>query len=180
MKIYPDDRPFGQVSHDRWNESRSVQMSPRSRSASKPPVEQQPVPDIRKQLLVVQRSLGRYQSMLGGLEGFKVLLETDAKTANGYIRHVIYRGEAVLQPYNAQLNRILQDKDQKSLQRMIAETKTEIHALAVELSRLETAEQNSRALSLSKAALSEVLEGIRSQGHQLLNLEGKDVLDLLG
>ena len=62
---------------------------------------------------------------------------------------------------------------------MIADTKTEIRALAVELSRLETAEQNSRALALGKAALSDVLKGIRSQGDQLLNLEGKNVLDLL-
>ena len=78
-----------------------------------------------------------------------------------------------------QLDRILQNKDQESLQRMIADTKMEIRALAAELSRLETAEQNNRALVLGKAALSDVLEGIRNQGDRLLDLEGKNVLDLL-
>ena len=63
---------------------------------------------------------------------------------------------------------------------MIENAKTQIHGLAVELSRLETAEQNSRSLALGKAALADVLEGIRTQGNQLLNLEGKNVLDLLG
>ena len=180
MKIYPGEKPFGQVSHNRLNEPTALPMGSRNRLAAKAAAADQPVPEIRKQLLVVQRSLGRYQSMLGGLEGFKILLQTDATTAKDYIRHVIYRGEAVLQPYSEQLDRILQNKDRESLQRMIADTKTEIHALAVELSRLETTEQNSRALALGKAALSDVLEGIRNQGDQLLNLEGKNVLDLLG
>jgi hypothetical protein len=180
MKIYPGDKAFSQVSHNRFNEATAVQVGPRSRSASKATAEEAPVPEIRKQLLVVQRSLGRYQSMLGGLEGFKVLLSAGAPTANDYIRQVMYRGEAVLQPYNAQLNRILQNKDQDSLQQMIADTRSEIHELAVELSRLETAEQNSRAIALDENALTSVLQGIRSRGDQLLNLEGKNVLDLLG
>jgi hypothetical protein len=63
---------------------------------------------------------------------------------------------------------------------MIEGTKAEIHGLAVELSRLETAEQNSRSLALGQAALAGVLEGIKRQGDQLLDLEGKNVLDLLG
>jgi hypothetical protein len=180
MKIYPGEKPFGQVSHNRFNEPTALQMGSRKHSASKAEAAQQPVPEIRKQLLVVQRSLGRFQSMLGGLEGFKVLLRTEATTAKDYVRHVVYHGEAVLQSYSEQLDRILQNKDQESLQRLIADTKTEIHGLAVELSRLETAEQNSRALVLGEAALSGVLDGIRNRGDQLLNLEGKNVLDLLG
>ena len=179
MKIYPGERPFGQVSQKWLNEPTALQNGSRNRSASETAAAEQPVPEIRKQLLVVQRSLGRYQSMLGGLEGFKILLQTDATTAKDYLRHVVYRGEAVLRSYSEQLERILQNKDQDSLQLMIAATKTEIRALAVELSRLETAEQNSRALSPGTAALSDVLEGIRNQGDRLLNLEGKNVLDLL-
>jgi hypothetical protein len=179
MKIYPSERPSGQVSHKWLNEKTAQQKSVRARSASEKATPEQPVPEIRKQLLVVQRALGRYQSMLGGLEGFKILLRTEATTAADYIRHVVYRGEAVLQSSSQQLDRILNNKDQDSLQRMIADTKREIRALAVELSRLETAEQNSRALTLGKAALSEVLEGIRDRGDQLLDLEGKNVLDLL-
>jgi hypothetical protein len=180
MKIYPSDSASGQVSNNRLNESTALRMGPRGRPVSQPSAEEQPVPEIRKQLLVVQRSLGRYQSMLGGLEGFKILLQADAKTANDYIPHVVYRGEAVLERYSDQLNRILQDRDLDSLQRLIQDARTEIHGLAVQLSRLETAEQNSRSLALGKAALSDVLEGIRAQGDQLLNLEGKNVLELLG
>jgi hypothetical protein len=179
MKIYPGNRPFGQVSQGWLNEPTVQQKGSPNRSASETKIAEQPVPEIRKQLLVVQRSLGRYQSMLGGLEGFKILLRTDATTAKDYLRHVIYRGEAVLQSNGEQLDRILQNKDHESLQRMIADTKSEIRELAVELSRLETVEQNSRALTLGSAALSDVLDGIRNQGDQLLNLEGKNVLDLL-
>jgi hypothetical protein len=180
MKIYPGDSASGQVSHNRLKEPTAVQVGPRGRPMPHPEAEEQPVPEIRKQLLVVQRSLGRYQSMLGGLEGFKVLLKADARTATDYIGHVLYRGEAVLEPYSGQLDRILQRKDLESLQRLIESTKAEIHGLAVELSRLETAEQNNRSLAFGEAALSDVLEGIRNQGDQLLNLEGKNVLDLLG
>jgi hypothetical protein len=180
MKIYPSENASGQVSGNRLNERTAVQMAPRGRPIPRPAAEEQPIPEIRKELLVVQRSLGRYQSMLGGLEGFKVLLKADARTANDYISHVVYRGEAVLEPYKSRLNRILQNKDLDSLQQLIESAKTEIHGLAVQLSRLETAEQNSRSLALGKAALSELLEGIRSQGDQLLNLEGKNVLELLG
>ena len=179
MKIYPGDTPFGQVSHDRLNERTAVNKGGRGRRVSGAPAEEQPVPEIRKQLLVVQRSLGRYQSMLGGLEGFKVLLKADARTAADYVSHVVYRGETVLEPLSAKLDRILQDKDLDSLQQMIEATRQEIHGLAVELSRLETAEQNSRSLAFGEAALSSVLEGIRSRGDQLLDLEGKNVLDLL-
>jgi hypothetical protein len=180
MKIYPSENASGQISNNRLNEPAAVQTDARARTASQATAEEQPVPEIRKQLLVVQRTLGRYQSMLGGLEGFKVLLRSDARTAADYITHVVYRGETVLEPYSDKLNRILQTKDFDSLQRMIEATRKEIHGLAVELSRLETAEQNSRSLTFGQAALSRVLEGIRNQGDQLLNLEGKNVLDLLG
>ena len=180
MKIYPGDNFFGQVSGNRPDQRTAVRVGPRGRPVSGPAAEEQPVPELRKQLLVVQRILGRYQIMLGGLEGFKILLKADVKTANDYINHVVYRGEAVLEPHRGRLQNILQNKDLDSLQQMIESTKKEIHGLAVELSRLETAEQNSRSLAFSQSALSDVLEGIRSRGDRLLNLEGKNVLDLLG
>ena len=180
MKIYPGDNFSGQISGNRPDQRTAVRVGPRGRPVSGPAAEEQPVAEIRKQLLVVQRSLGRYQSMLGGLEGFKILLQTDAKTANDYIDHVDYRGETVLRPYRGRLQSILQNKDSDSLQQMIEDTKKEIHGLAVELSRLETAEQNSRSLAFSQSALPDLLEGIRSRGDRLLNLEGENVLDLLG
>jgi hypothetical protein len=180
MKIYPVDNFSGQISGNRPDQRTAVRVGPRGRPVSGPAAEEQPVAEIRKQLLVVQRSLGRYQSMLGGLEGFKILLQTDAKTANDYIDHVVYRGETVLEPHRGRLQSILQNKDPDSLQQMIEDTKKEIHGLAVELSRLETAEQNSRSLAFSQSALPDLLEGIRSRGERLLNLEGENVLDLLG
>jgi hypothetical protein len=180
MKIYPSENASSRITPDRLNDPTTTQTSSRARQAAPPVVEEQPVPEIRKQLLAVQRTLGRYQRVLGGLEGFKVLLRSDAKSAADYIAHVRYRGEAVLEPYSVQLNGVLQRGDAEALGRLIQGTRAEIHGLSVELSRLETAEQNSRSLSLGRAALSGVLEGIRRQGDQLLNLEGKNVLDLLG
>jgi len=179
MKIVPNDTPSGQVSRNRLNDASTTRTAVHNRSASEEATVGQPVPEIRKQLLVVQRSLGRYQSMLGGLEGFKVLLQSDARTAGEYIGHVVYRGEAVLKPYGARLDRILQNKDSESLQRMIANTRSEIHGLAAELSRLETVEQNSRSLVSGDASIFEIVGGIRSSGEALLSLEGKNVLDLL-
>ena len=180
MKIVPNDTPSGQVSRNRLHESSIPRAPVLKRSASQEPDIGQPVSEIRKQLLVVQRSLGRYQSILGGLEGFKILLQSDAGTADDYIGKVMYRGQAVLEPYSDRLERILQNKDSKSLQGMIENTRNEIHGLAVELSRLETAEQNSRSLISGSAAISEILGGIRSSGEALLRVEAKNVLDLLG
>jgi hypothetical protein len=180
MKIYPSENASGQVAGYRLYEKTAARGGPGNRREPVPQAADQPIPEIRKQLLVVQRSLGRYQSILGGFEGFKVLLDSGAREAADYIRHVIYRGEAVLEPYRAELNRILQTKDRPALQQLINGARTEIQGLAVELSRLETAEQNSRSLVLSAGALPDILKGIRSEGDQLFRLDGKNVLDLLG
>lgn len=179
MKIYPGENVSGQVSNETRRERTAIPSSPRSRPVS--PAEQmdRPIPELRKQLLVVQRALGRYQRILGGFEGFKVLLDTEAKRATDYIHHVQYRGEAVLKPYGDRLEAILQTGDRTGLQQLIDATKTEIRGLAVELSRLETAEQNSRSLASGNIVPAGILAGIRSEGSRLLTLEGRNVLDLL-
>jgi hypothetical protein len=137
---------------------------------------------IRKQLVVVQRSLGRHQSILGGLEGFLTLLESSAHEveATRYIDGTLYRGEALLQPFREELINILKNKNRSALRRMIEKTTADIHVLGVQLSRLETAEQNSRSIASGIMAASDILEGIRKQGDQLLNPDRKNVLDLLG
>ena len=141
-----------------------------------------PVPEIRKQLVVVQRSLGRYQSILGGLEGFLPLLESGTAEAEAtrFIDGILYRGEAVMEPFREELISILKNGDRSALRRMIEKTRTDIHVLGIRLSRLETAEQNSRSIASSTMVASDILEGIRKQGDQILNPDRKNVLDLLG
>ncbi|UCF99276.1 MAG: hypothetical protein JSV89_06980 [Spirochaetaceae bacterium] len=183
MKIYPGQNTAGQVSRDRLNDRSVVRGGEQTtRSAEPAHAADNPVPEIRKQIMVVQRSLGRYQSILGGFEGFRPLLEAGAAAdeASRYISRIVYRGEAVLEPFSVELHRILQAEDRSALQRLIDNARNEIHGFAVQLSRLETAEQNSRSLGASSADLSDILVGIRSEGDQLLKLEGKNVLELLG
>jgi hypothetical protein len=181
MKIYPGENTPGQVSSNRLRDrSLASGDAPIRGGENAQPVEN-PVPQIRKQILVVQRSLGRQQSILGGLEGIEHLFgsPTSAGEIAHYIGGVVYRGEAVLDPFSAELSKILQRQDRSALRTLIKKAKEEIQALAAQLSRLETAEQNSRSLNPSSDALADTLAGIRSQGDQLLKLEGKNVLDLL-
>jgi hypothetical protein len=181
MKIYPGEGASAQVPHGRLDERPVWRVSMRGRTASTVDPADQPVPEIRKQLLVAQRLLGRQQSVLGGFEGFGSLLEAGptAEEALGYIRRVLYRGESVLEPFRDQLLGILSSGDRSTLRRLIEDKRAEIRESAVLMSRLETAQQNSRSLGSSAEALSEVLSGIRSEGDQLLNLDGKNALDLL-
>jgi hypothetical protein len=180
MKIYPSGSAPGQAAYNRVNEPADLRSLRGGRESAEPEAKDQPVPEIRRQLLVVQRALGRFQSVLGGLEGFKVLLRSDARTADDYIGKVVYRGERVLESHRGSLAGILANKDTDSLQQLIEDTRKEIRGLAVTLSRMETAEQNTRSLAFGEASLSSVLEGIRDRGSQLQNLEGQNVLDLLG
>ena len=181
MKIYPGEGASAQVPHNRLDERPARRGGMQSRPASTAAPADQPVQEIRKQLLVAQRVLGRQQSVLGGFEGFGSLLEAGAtaEEAVGYIRRVLYRGEFVLESFRDELLGILASGDSSALRSLIEGKRAEIHESAVLLSRLETAQQNSRSLGSSAEALAEVLSGIRSEGDQLLHLDGKNVLDLL-
>ena len=154
MKIYPGENASGHVSGNRLNDRSFKRGEARVRSADKQPAVENPVPEIRKQILVVQRSLGRTQSVLGGFEGFERLLGSKAASeeAARYIGGVVYRGETVLEPFSAELNRILQREDRSALQGLITNAREEIQGFAVQLIRLQTAEQNSRSLNLFSGA----------------------------
>ena len=182
MKINPGENLSGQVSHKRVNERPVVRGGADGRPAVPADTGDSPIPEIRKQMLVVQRTLGRYQSILGGFEGFQRFLEPSAAAINAdlYLQKVVYRGEAVLEPFKVELARILKAQDTPALQRMIQNVRTEIHGFAVQLSRLETAEQNSRSTNSTGKSLADILQGIKTEGDLLLDLEGENVLKLLG
>ncbi len=182
MKIHPGENLCGQVSHKRVNERPVARGSVDGRPAAPVDTGDSPVPEIRKQMLVLQRTLGRYQSILGGLEGFQRFLEPSAaaEDADLYLQKVVYRGEAVLEPFKVGLARILETQDASALQRLIQNVRTEIHGFAIQLSRLETAEQNSRSINPTGKSLAGVLLGIKTEEDLLLDLEGQNVLKLLG
>jgi hypothetical protein len=181
MKIYPGENLSGQVSRNRVNERPVARGSSDGRQAVPAATGDSPIPEIRKQMLVVQRTLGRYQSILGGFEGFQRFLQSSAaaEDAEAYLRKVAYRGEAVLEPFKVELARILATRDTAALQRLIQNLRTEIHRFAVQLSRLETAEQNSRSVNSTGKSLTDILRGIKTEGDLLLDLEGENVLKLL-
>ena len=181
MKINPSENLPGQVSRNRVNERPVAHSNVDDRSAAPIDAGDSPIPEIRKQMLAVQRTLGRYQSILGGFEGFQRLMEPSAASENAdlYIRKVLYRGETVLEPFKVELDRILEAQDRSALQRLIQNVRTEIHRFAVQLSRLETAEQNSRSINSTGKSLADILQGIKTEGDLLLDLEGENVLKLL-
>ena len=182
MKINPGESLSGQVSHKRVNERPVARGGGDGRPAVLADTGDSPIPEIRKQMLVVQRTLGRYQGILGGFEGFQRFLEPSAaaKDAEQYLQKVVYRGQAVLEPFKVELARILETRDMPALQRLIQNVRTEIHGFAVQLSRLETAEQNSRSINSTGKSLADILQGIKTEGDLLLDLEGGNVLKLLG
>ena len=182
MKINPGGNLSGQVSHKRVNERPVARGGAEGRPAVPVDTGDSPIPEIRKQMLVVQRTLGRYQSILGGFEGFQRFLVPAAavKDAALYLQKVVYRGEAVLEPFKVELARILETRDTPALQRLIQNVRTEIHGFAVQLSRLETAEQNSRSINSTGKSLADILQGIKTEGDMLFDLEGENVLKLLG
>jgi hypothetical protein len=182
MKIYPGENSAGQVSHKRVNERPVARGSADGRQAVPADSGDNPIPEIRKQMLVIQRILARYQSLLGGFEGFQRFLEPTAaaEDADLYLQKVVYRGEAVLEPFKVELARILETQDRSALQQLIQNVRKEIHGFAVQLSRLETAEQNSRSINSTGKSLADMLHGIKTEGDLLLDLEGKSVLKLLG
>jgi hypothetical protein len=182
MKINPSENLSGQVSRNRVNERPVARGGVDGPPAVLADTGNSPIPEIRKQMLVVQRTLGRYQSILGGLEGYQRFLEPSAaaEDADLYLQNVVYRGEAVLEPFKGELAKIFEAKDTSTLQRLIQNVHTEIHGFAVQLSRLETAEQNSRSINSTGKSLADILQGIRTQGDLILDLEGDNVLKLLG
>ncbi len=186
MKIYPGESTRVQVTGNRGE-------TPRQRQPAESPVrrrhgiarepENAIAVGICEQIPLLQRNLPRYQSILGGFEGFKRFLGSrrpaPAEDISRYIDGIRYRGQAVLEPYRVRLEEITAGGDIDALHELIRNTRQAIERYAVQLSRLETAEQNSRSLSAGVNHLAGMLQGIKQEGNRLLSLEAENVLALL-
>ena len=141
--------------------------------------------DLRSRLLLLQREVAKEQRVLGGLEEIHGLLrapeaETPVEGAvQRYAATVKYQGQAVLEAVAEQLTRIARERDHRGLEALIEESRAHLGRLAQELSRFETAQQNSRALAAAGDPLESLKRGIQRQGGALLEVRRKNVLRLL-
>jgi hypothetical protein len=186
MQINPSDNVPEKVQKNRNGEAQSVRGPVRKPTIAQKATESvlsdvgdNPISEIRKQILILQRSLSRQQSILGGFEGFRSLLDSSITRPGDFIGDITYRGEAVLVPYRDRLEKIFETGDRAALERLISASRRIIDEHAIQLSRLQTAEQNSRSLAPSQTPLSSILQGIENAGDLLLKLEAENVLDLL-
>lgn len=142
--------------------------------------------EYRSRLLLLQREVARAQRVLGGLEGLEARLgsagtgQPSEESLQAYAAAVTYRGEPVLASLGEQLERILRDRDGQGLRGLIEESTVRLGRLAMELSRFETAQQNSRAIAGGGDPLESLKEGIREAGGRLLEIQRENVLRLLG
>jgi hypothetical protein len=143
--------------------------------------------DLRHRILALQREVGRAQRVLGGLEGLEELLSgasTDGPPVDSklddYVARLTYRGEAVLEPFREQLDRILQAGDDAALQGLIEDSRNRLGLLAQELSRYETERQNNRAISASGDSLQLLKEQIQTNRGRFMEVKPENVLRLLG
>jgi len=142
--------------------------------------------ELRSRLLLLQRDVTRAQRVLGGLEGIEPLLRSPGgpelldRSMREYVAGVTYRGETVLTGLEERLGRILRERDAEALQSLIREGRNHLGRLAQELSRYETAQQNTRAIAVGEDSLQSLKQGIRTAGGGLLELQRENVLRLLG
>jgi hypothetical protein len=141
---------------------------------------------VRIRLLLLQQDVARAQRVLAGLEGFAALLETPARGPEAagvevgeYLARLTYKGEAVLEPWRERLEEILGAGDTEALGRLIEDGRNDLGLLARELSRYETAQQNSRALAADGDSLGVLKRRIREGAGSLLDLQPERVLRLL-
>ena len=142
--------------------------------------------ELRSRLLLLQRDVARAQRVLGGLEGIQPLLrshggpEPPDRSIREYAAGVTYRGEPVLTGLEERLGTILRERDAAGLQSLIGEARGHLGRLAQELSRYETAQQNTRAIAVGDDPLQFLKQGIRRAGGRLLEVQRENVLRLLG
>jgi hypothetical protein len=186
MKIYPGESTHRKVTGNR-GETTLLRQQAEDAGRKLHGVAREPAKTIaagiREQIPLLQRNLARYQSILAGMEGFRKFLESrrpaPAEDVSRYIDGIRYRGQAVLDPYRARLEELNAGRDINTLQELIRDTRQTIERYAVQLSRLETAEQNSRSLRTGGNHLAGMLRGIKKEGSRLLSVEAENVLDLL-
>jgi hypothetical protein len=142
---------------------------------------------LRIRLLLLQQDVARAQQILGGLEGFAGLFASPARGSKevreevaAYLERLTYRGETVLEPWRDRLEEILSARDTEGLTRLIEDGRNDLGLLARELSRYETAQQNTRALAAGGDALGALKHRIEEEASSLLDLQPERVLRLLG
>jgi hypothetical protein len=201
MKISNTDWPSGQVPDSRRPTGQARTSVARSRAVAQgdsPPQTEHPLPSdgspqaqVRQRILELQRSAAGLQRALAGLEGFRRFFQTaggdvspaarlQSAGAEEYLGAVRHRGQAVLAPYAERLREALLRGDGQTLEGTIAEVRDALRSRAVELGRLETAQQNSRALAGPSDPLGALVEAVRGAGEELLQPDGRGALDLLG
>ena len=142
--------------------------------------------DLRSRLMLLQHDVARAQRALGGLEGIgEILRRPDSQasleqTVRDYLPGITYRGEPVLRALEGDLARIARERDYRGLETLVEESRDRLGQLAQELSRYETAQQNSRALAAGRDPLESLKQGIQESGGALLELRRENVLRLLG
>ena len=138
---------------------------------------------LRQRILELQRSAAELQRALSGLEGFRELLRAEDQTAEGgrgLLSAAGRRSEQALAPYSERLQEALRSGDAPAVEGMIAEVSEALRARAAELDRFQTALQNSQSLSGPADPLAAVAQAVRGAGEQLVQTDGKSVLELLG
>jgi hypothetical protein len=137
----------------------------------------------RGRIILLQRSVAQAQRVIAALEGFAALMRDGLlrqSRAAAYIEGNVFQGRPVLEALREQLLEAARGGRQGEVQRLLGEERARLGLLAQELSRDQTAEQNSRALATAGDALERLKSDIRHSGDRLLDVHREAVLRLLG
>ena len=117
---------------------------------------------IRQQLIQIQAQLSKYQTMLGGLHGFRSYVDAKkpASEAVQYLAGITYDQEAVLEPYRERLLELLAESNGAGLDQITSEVEAQIKTYSSSIDHFNIAEQNRQAV-LSEFELEEIVAGIK-------------------
>ena len=139
-----------------------------------------------QEIISLQRAISKTQLILGGLQGFTSLFDSESLTAADYISRITYEGETVLSAYADKLSDILSAKDPDSLNVLIKEVKKELAQMASKLGEYQVAEQNKRSVLGKEEApdledtLKSIIGALKKAGDLPIRLKRENVLNLLG
>ena len=117
---------------------------------------------IRQQLIQIQAQLSKYQTVLGGMRGFRSYIDAkkSAPEAVQYLAGITYDQEAVLEPYQERLLELLGGSNGAGLDQMMSEVETQITTYSSSIDRFQIAEQNRQAVQ-SEFELEKIVAGIK-------------------
>lgn len=193
MEISNTDWPSGQVPGSRRAAPQArvarSQGAAEARTAEPQAAEVTAHAQLRQRILELQRSAAGLQRALSGLEGFRELLRAGGGSAQAgrsdaevgeLLRKAGSRGQSALGPYSERLQKALRGGDAQAVEGLIAEVSEALRERAAELDRFHTALQNSQSLSGPADPLAALAQAVRGAGEQLVQTDGKSVLELLG